>query len=36
MAKLTEDIILEALASVEDPSQGANIVALNLVTAIQI
>ena len=36
MAKLTEDIILEALASVEDPSQGDNIVALNMVTAIQI
>ena len=36
MAKLTEDIILEALASVEDPSQGDNIVALKMVTAIQI
>ena len=36
MAKLTEDLILEALASVEDPSQGDNIVALNMVTAIQI
>ena len=36
MAKLTEDIILKALASVEDPSQGDNIVALNMVTAIQI
>ena len=36
MAKLTEKVILEALASVQDPSQGRDIVALEMVTAIQI
>ncbi len=36
MAKLTEEIILKALSTVQDPSQGSDIVALNLVTAIQI
>ena len=36
MAKLTEEIILQALSTVQDPSQGSDIVALNLVTAIQI
>ena len=36
MAKLTEEIILKALSTVQDPSQGRDIVALNLVTAIQI
>ena len=36
MAKLTEEIILKALSTVQDPSQGNDIVALNLVTAIQI
>ena len=36
MAKLSEEIILKALSTVQDPSQGSDIVALNLVTAIQI
>ena len=36
MAKLTEEVILKALSTVQDPSQGSDIVALNLVTAIQI
>ena len=36
MAKLTEEIILKALSTVQDPSQGSDIVTLNLVTAIQI
>ena len=36
MAKLTEKVILEALAGVQDPSQGRDIVALEMVTAIQI
>ena len=36
MAKLTEKVILEALASVQDPSQGRDIVALEMVTAVQI
>ena len=36
MAKLSEKVILEALASVQDPSQGRDIVALEMVTAIQI
>ena len=36
MAKLTEKVILEALASVQDPSQGRDIVALEMVSAIQI
>ena len=36
MAKLTEEIILKALSTVQDPSQGSDIVALNLVTAIRI
>ena len=36
MAKLTEEIILKALSTVQDPSQGSDIVSLNLVTAIQI
>ena len=36
MAKLTEEIILKALSTVQDPSQGSDIVALNLVTAIKI
>ena len=36
MAKLSEEIILKALSTVQDPSQGNDIVALNLVTAIQI
>ncbi len=36
MTKLTEEIILKALSTVQDPSQGNDIVALNLVTAIQI
>ncbi len=36
MASLNEDIILNALASVQDPSQGQNIVALGMVTGITI
>ena len=33
MAKLTEEIILKALSSVQDPSQGSDIVALDILTA---
>ena len=36
MTNLNETIILEALAAVQDPSQGSDIVALDMVTAIQI
>jgi len=36
MADITEAAILTALESVQDPSQGGNIVALNMVTGIQI
>jgi hypothetical protein len=36
MTDLDETIILEALAAVQDPSQGRDIVALDMVTAIQI
>ena len=36
MTDLDETVILEALAAVQDPSQGRDIVALDMVTAIQI
>jgi ATP-binding protein involved in chromosome partitioning len=36
MTNLDETVILEALAAVQDPSQGRDIVALDMVTAIQI
>ncbi|MBL6775021.1 MAG: Mrp/NBP35 family ATP-binding protein [Candidatus Puniceispirillum sp.] len=36
MAALTEDVILAALANVTDPSQGKDIVALGMVTGLQI
>ena len=36
MTTLTQDLILAALANVQDPSQGRDIVALGMVTGLQI
>ena len=36
MAALTQELILAALANVQDPSQGRDIVALGMVTGLQI
>ena len=36
MTALTQDLVLAALANVQDPSQGRDIVALGMVTGLQI